>query len=147
MRTGGGWIILILTCIVTLTLPVGCRREEPAQVYVAFSGTVRAIDSETGELFVRGDARATGKPSDRSMPCVVTKDSEIYVNDRFASFGELQIGDAIEVVGFRDAERLVICFAEIKRAQPVPPDPLASGLLDPPASSPADRPREQSSPE
>ncbi len=119
-----------------LSLLTGCSKQEPRTEYQAFSGTVRAADIETGELFVRSDhPPQPGKPG-RDLPCVVTKDAEIYINDRFASIQEITVGDSVELIGYRDADRFVVSFATITRAEPPPTLPAIFQSATSPASQP-----------
>lgn len=122
--------LLVAGMLVWLT---GCTRQEQQQPYQVFSGRVKALDVETGELFVRPDEAPRPWRSDRNVPCVVTKDSEIYINDRFSDIDDIRVGDRLELVGYRDADRFVVTFAEISRAQRPPPEPN----LQPPATAPA----------
>lgn len=52
------------------------------------------------------------------MPCVATKDTEIYVNDRFSGIEEIRVGDVLESVGYWDRERFVLSLVNIRRSEP-----------------------------
>lgn len=129
----------------TAILP-GCSRQEPSPRYQALSGVVRAIDLETGELLIAIDLetaelfnRAEHPPAswhaDDNVPCVTTKDSELYVNDRFSELRDVQMSDALQAIIYRDRarerdgdedrdrHRFVISFVNITRNEPEPPPP------------------------
>jgi len=115
-----------------LILVGGCERRADEKAYQVFTGVVRALDVETGEVFVRPDELPDWWHGGRTIFCVVTKDSEAYLNDRFAAIEEIGVGDTIEVIGYRDGERFVVTQANVARAEPLPAEPR---LL--PASRPA----------
>jgi hypothetical protein len=119
-----------------LCLSLGCSKQEPRSEYQIFSGTVKAADVETGELFVRFERSPQSGQTGRDIPCVATKDSEIYINDRFASVQDIVLGDAVELVGYRDADRFVVSFATIVRPEPPPPLPAIFRPATQPASQP-----------
>ncbi|MBP9025441.1 MAG: hypothetical protein KBH81_04745 [Phycisphaerae bacterium] len=110
------WLALLAGCS-TLSL-AGCSRHEPSPPYQALSGVVRAIDCETGELLIRAE-----RPPDRNLVCVVTKDSELYVNDRFSDLREVRIDDALDAIAYRDRDRFVLSLVNIRRSEPAPPAP------------------------
>jgi len=110
------WLALLAGCS-TLSL-AGCSRHEPSPPYQALSGVVRAIDCETGELLIRAE-----RPADRNLVCVVTKDSELYVNDRFSDLREVRIDDALDAIAYRDRDRFVLSLVNIRRREPAPPAP------------------------
>ncbi|MFH1745992.1 MAG: hypothetical protein ABIG44_02995 [Planctomycetota bacterium] len=125
-----GWRI-IAAAIVLLGL-AGCSRQGQYQQYEVFIGTVKALDIETGELFVRAVRAPLHWHVDRDIPCVATKDSELYINDRFCEIDKIMVGDSVELVGVRDAGRFVVSFANVTRGQPEAPLPA----LSPPPSEP-----------
>jgi hypothetical protein len=124
--------------MVALSLSAGCSRKSPQSEYQAFGGTVRAIDVASGELFVRADERVRGWRPNRDVPCVVTKDTEVYLNDRFVQLADVWVGDQVELVGYRDADHLVLSLLTVTRSQPKPPPPA----LPPQATQPASAPEE-----
>jgi len=89
------------------------------------AGRVRESRPETGELTVEVRGPAPGRPAVEI--CNLTKDSEIYINDRFSSIDQIQVGDAVELLGYRDPnprlERFVVSFAYVDHPQPPPPAP------------------------
>ncbi|MFN0136291.1 MAG: hypothetical protein ACKVS9_09265 [Phycisphaerae bacterium] len=94
---------------------VGCDRPAPAHRYLVLAGVVTACAYETGELAVTVSRRTAGGPSEEAIDCVVTKDSEIYVNGRFAQFSEIALRDAVTLIGYNDANprssRFVVSYA------------------------------------
>ncbi len=115
---------ILLLGLLLLAAP-SCRRNEHQAPYQAFSGTIKALDLETGELFIRADAAPEPWRSDRNVPCVATKDTEIYVDDRFSGLHELAVGDGIELVGYREGDRIVVSLANVRRGGLPPPLPPA----------------------
>jgi hypothetical protein len=100
------------------------------------NGKVVASHADTGELSVRVSRRMPTGPSEETIYCLVTRDSEVYVNDKFSSIEEIQLGDTVELVGWWDRsqqlERFVVSFADFDH--PLPP---ASQPALVPASAPA----------
>jgi len=113
----------------------GCSEHESPSDYLAFSGTIRGLDAETGELFVRADERVRGWRTDRDIPCVVTKDSEIYVNDRFSQFADIRITDRFTLAGYRDKDHLAVTMLRVDRPEAPPPEPVLT-----PATAPQEEP-------
>lgn len=122
-----------------LTLLAGCSKQDQQSSYEVFVGTVKALDVETGEMFVRAGQPRPGQQTVRNVPCVVTKDSEIYINDAFSGIERLLVGDTIELVGCRDEDRFVISFANVVRSRPEPPLPAFA----PPATQPTEKTPEE----
>ena len=89
--------------------------------------------AETGELFIRPERAPHPWRFDRNIPCVVTKDSEIYMNDCFSGLGEIEVGDLIESIGYRDHDRFILSLVSVTRNQSEPPLPE----LSPPTTEPA----------
>ena len=127
--------VLILA---VLFLPlIGCERPDTHRPYQVFTGSVKALDVETGELFVRPEQAPVPWRPGRNVPCVATKDSEIYINDRFCRIDEIKVGDTIELVGYRGKEdRFVVSLANIIRSQAEPELPT----LTQPTSKPTTKP-------
>lgn len=125
--------LLLAIAVGLLPQLVACSRQDPPSPYQVFSGTVKALDTETGELFIRPKRAPHPWRFDRNVPCVVTKDSEIYMNDRFSRLDEIVVGDLIESVGYRDHDRFVLSLVSVTRIQPEPPLPE----LSPPTTAPA----------
>ena len=124
---------LLLALMMGLPQLVACSRQDPPSPYQVFSGTVKALDIETGELFIRPERAPHPWRFDRNIPCVVTKDSEIYMNDCFSGLGEIEVGDLIESIGYRDHDRFILSLVSVTRNQSEPPLPE----LSPPTTEPA----------
>jgi hypothetical protein len=128
-----------IACSVTVALLLtGCEPSSAPGTYRSRTGTVEGVRLETGQLLVRFDGAA-----DRRVPCLITNDTEIYINDRFSRIENIQIGDEVELLGYADpnnprGERFVLSFARIERTETDPP-PID---LTPPASQPTTQPQE-----
>ncbi|MCH8805029.1 MAG: hypothetical protein IH986_02950 [Planctomycetes bacterium] len=124
--------ILLAFIIGTLAPQTGCTKQPRSSQYDTLTGIVETRDAETGELSVQEFPRLAGRS--RTVLCVINKDAEVYVNDRFSTIDRIQIGDTIELIGHRDAdpqlERFIVSFASITRILPPPPPP---DLTPPPA--------------
>jgi hypothetical protein len=131
--------LLGLVSAVALFQTAGCSRQQPQSDYNAFYGTVRARDLDAGEVFVRTSHAPAGWRTNRDIPCVVTKDSEIYINDRFSQFQDIRDGDTAKLVGYRDKDHFVVTFLTVARNEPAPPEP---NLVEP-ATQAASRPTEE----
>ena len=107
----------------------GCDERDAPQPYQVFTGAVRYLDQDTGELFVRPEQTPKGWQPGRNILCVVTNDSEIYINDCFRGIEDIRVGDAIELAGYRDRERFVVSLGNITRSQ--------AALRSPPETRPA----------
>lgn len=118
-----GTLVLVAGCCGVVL--AGCSRQEPSPAYQALSGVVRAIDLETGELFIRAEHPPAPWHADRNVACVATKDSELYVNDRFSDLRDVQVDDELEAIGYRDRDRFVfvLSLVNITRNEPEPPAP------------------------
>lgn len=81
-------------------LPAGCERAATPPRYEVFNGSVVSRQTDTGALTVARPAARSAEP--REVACIVTSDSEIYVNDRLSTIGEIRRGDAVEIFGYRD---------------------------------------------
>jgi hypothetical protein len=118
-----GKLVLLAGCWAAI-LP-GCSRQEPSPPYQVLSGVVRAIDVETGELLIRAEKTPAPWHPDRNVPCIVTKDSELYINDRFSELRNVRLYDTLEAIGYRDRDRFVfvLSLVNITRQEPEPPLP------------------------
>ena len=99
---------------------VGCDRPQASHGYTVLAGTVMNCNAETGELSLELRDQPARKWTGR-VPCVLTKDSEIYVNDRFSTLLEIQVGDSVEVIGYPEKNRLetfVVAFAYVEQPGP-----------------------------
>lgn len=105
----------------------GCEPRPQPNRYSVLAGKVVACHTDTGELSIRASRRTAEGPAEQTVYCLVTCDSEIYVNDKFSSIEEIQLGDAVELVGRRDPnpqlERFVVSFAYFDHPLPPPPRP------------------------
>ena len=117
----------------SLALP-GCDPPPVTHSYRVLSGAVIACHTETGELTVRlSDFSRRRRQNEDRVHCVITRDSEVYVNDRFATLSDIALGDQIEVIGYRDPqrriERFVVSYAYVKH--PLPPPRLPAEIAEP----------------
>lgn len=116
--------------VVLAALLGGCEQSTRPSHFTTLAGRVKTCNPETGELAI-STVRRTGQGE---MPeteyCLITKDSEIYINERFAAIGLIQVGDEVSVFGYREQTptlaRFVITAAYFERPLPPPPDPLAT---------------------
>ena len=101
-------------------LVAGCERPAAPKRYVVQQGSVMTSNRETGELGVAVVRRMARSETRETLACVVTKDSEIYINDRFAAFNEINIGDVVELIGYRDpnpgSDKFVVTYAYVEEA-------------------------------
>lgn len=129
---------VLALALASLTLVGGCRQATTPSDYTTLSGTVIGLSADTDcELTVK-TARQQGLAADaETVPCLLTKDTEIYINDRLSTFDAIVMGDAVELIGYRQSnprgERFILVFAYITRNEPPPPEPD----LTPPATQPA----------
>jgi len=118
------------------TLPLGalllslaaCKPPVPVNQYVMVVGTVAACLPETGEMTVRVlRAASGGRTKTKDVYCTVTSDSEVYINDAFSSIERIEIGNEVELIGYREhdarLERFVVRFANVIQPLPAPPLP------------------------
>lgn len=120
-----------------LALLSGCRPPSQPGGYVVQSGTIEALRTDSSELTLRTTAAAAGgRAKSDSVACLLTNDSEIYLNDRVVPIGELEAGDSVELIGYFESQnprspRFVVSQAFVHRDEPPPPDPI---VLDPNAA-------------
>lgn len=105
-------------------------------------GQVLSIQAETGEL----TARVIMPPTAESAPtlhCVITRDTEIYVNDRAGSIRDVSVGDRVELIGYRAPDprvaSFIVSFAFVDHPLVWPPPPE----LEPAAGTTANPPGDQ----
>ena len=115
---------------------VGCdERPRPPVRYSVLAGHVVGCYPDTGELTICGLRRTTSGPTEAATYCLVTRDTEIYINDRLSSIEEIQIGDPVELIGRPDPdpqlERFVIAFAYLDQPLPAPPTPELAAPIEP----------------
>lgn len=115
-----------------------CRRPSALSDYAALAGRISLVRADTLELTVQ-PAGAFRSEAAGSVMCLLTRDSELYINDRLADLGELQLGDQVELVGHYQKEppekRFVVATGHVARSEPPPPSLAAS--LPPPSTQPA----------
>lgn len=121
-----------------LVVAAGCERSAAPPEYRAVSGSVEACQPDTGELTVRQPPRELRTRGDEPLHCVITKDSEIYVNDRFTTIRDIETGDRVELIGYRDPspqqERFVVTYGYVLHPLEKPPLPeILAGLTTRPA--------------
>ena len=131
-----------LGLLLAIVCAAGCDEPRPRARYTVLSGKVVACHTDTGELSVRVSRRRAEGPSEETIYCLITRDAEIYVNDKVSSIDEIQLGDAVELVGRRDpdprVERFVVSFAYFDHPVPSPSPP---DLIPAPATQdPKDQP-------
>ena len=121
-----------------------CDEPRAPHKYVVLSGIVAACHPQTGELTVRLSESSSRRTKDDRLECVVTSDSEVYINDMFSSIERIQIGDQVELIGYRDVSRpiesFVVSFAYCDHSAPTPGVPPLLQPPDPPQSQPASAP-------
>jgi hypothetical protein len=106
----------------------GCRKPGGAAHYEIFGGTVETLRADTFDLTIRPGDRWADRVRSPAVSCLLTKNTEIYINDRFSRFDAIAIGDGVELIGyFEEAaageQRFVVSFAYITRNEPLPPAP------------------------
>lgn len=127
-------------CACALLVCLGaCRRPSTPSEHAALTGRVALVRADTLELTIQPANMFHGRPP-RSIMCLLTRDSELYINDRLADLRELQLGDELELVGYyenKDApeERFVVAAGHVVRSEPPPPSLAVD--LPAPASQPA----------
>src|SRR5262245_40683311 len=103
-----------------VVLIAGCERKNAPPAYEVREGVVVERHSDTGELAVRVVQQKRDKTEERTIFCIVTKDSEVYINDVLSRLDAVNVGDAIEIVGYPEPtprfERFVISFAHVTSA-------------------------------
>ena len=97
-------------------LTAGCGGSPGTPRYETLTGVVVTCKPEMGELLVR--VVLSGESAE--VPCQVTRDSELYINDGLAQIEEIRAGDAVELIGYRDDNasiaRFVVSAANVARA-------------------------------
>lgn len=123
---------IAIAAFTLLAAPAGCERYSAPSYFSVLRGAVRSVNQETGDLSVDAVRRTSRGESITTEYCLLTKDSEIYINDRFASIGQLLIGDQVELIGCRDAtagvDRFHVTYAHFNRPMPPAPSPLNAAV-------------------
>lgn len=107
----------------------GCDRPDAVPSFAVVSGVVLSHQRDTGELAIR--PASTGAGPSRIMVCVMTPETEIYVNERLSEPHDVLVGDSVELVVDRAARlgRHVVSQIQVDRAdEPVAPVSLESWL-------------------
>jgi hypothetical protein len=129
-------LALVACALAGLTaLHAGCERNAPPSPYEALSGVVTARDANTGEITLHVTGQQPGRhDTDRTIACIVTRDSEIYIDDQLRPVSAVQAGDAAEIIGRREPGRFAVSTVYIQRE--AGPAPQASWNLPSTASAP-----------
>jgi hypothetical protein len=118
--------------VVAAILPLsaaGCSGAAAAPHFESLTGRVAACHAETGELLVEADARPLpNSPAGASIVhCVLTRSSEVYIDDVLSPLTAIARHDRVELIGYRtsaiDAGALVVSLARIARERPAAPTP------------------------
>lgn len=123
----------IISCALGLSAVMllgGCQRPAPTHAYRVLTGTVILCNAETGELTVLVTPGTRRRLHKDRVHCVLTEDSEVYVNDRFSSLHEVRVGDKVEIIGYREPDRRLESFVvgTASFQQPLPP-PVVPEIL------------------
>lgn len=131
---------LALCGVAALCAGGDCRQTRNVSEYHVISGTVTALRADTFDFTVAADNRWSTDEAPEPVSCLLTNDAEIYVNDKFSDFQEIAIGDAVELIGYREqnprGERFVVSLANITRNEPPAPPPDLT--TQPAATQPAE---------
>lgn len=121
-----------------LLLTAGCTEERPANRYESINGEIRELSADTGEITLAAPPVGAFRAEASALRCLCTKDTEIYINDRFSNFDALRVGDTLRLVGYREASsesrRLVASYVRIERPRPPSESPVS--LTSRPATGP-----------
>ncbi|MCG3127864.1 MAG: hypothetical protein CHACPFDD_02736 [Phycisphaerae bacterium] len=117
-----------LTLAVLAVMPgvlCGCARQTGTQQFDGLSGVVVETRPEAGEMTIRvSTSRGSGE---RTFRCMVTQESEIYVDDVLSRLEDVIAGDAVRLLGRRDVSStspaIVVSYARIARDGPRPSPP------------------------
>lgn len=118
----------------------GCGRSESgAGRYQTVLGVVTGRWTDTGRMSVRvvrgrGDSR-----TEQEIECVVTADSEVYLNERFAGLSEVSVDDKVQVFGYfdrTDARQFWVTLAYVTRPMEPAPFPRLAAPVTQPSSGP-----------
>ncbi len=126
---------LIGLCAVVGIAAAGCERGRRGQKYESLSGVVTERHPATGEISITYQPPGGDEPA--VAACVMTRDSEIYINDRLSAIEDVRIGDTIAIVGYHEPgpqlEQFIISYGRIRRATR-PAQPPA--FIDPDSGEP-----------
>ncbi len=108
-----------------LLLPA-CDRARAPRTHRLVEGVVESVRPDAGQLIVRRTPIGRDK-GDPRLACLLTSDSEIYINDRFCRAEEIVAGDTVEVIGTPDtnprSDWFLVLSARITRTAEAPRDP------------------------
>ncbi len=126
-----------MVVIAMVSLGAGCQRSEPPAPRLAvLTGEVIWREAQSPELRIR---ISSDRAAERVLQCEFSKNSEIFINDRFARLDEALVGDEVEVRGRyidtritpHEEERFAVETMLIRRvAAPAPLPAPAAALLD-----------------
>ena len=138
-----GFVATILLVAGLLVAAPGCSKPPSPTHYTMVSGRVLACRVDTGELTVRGARPREGHNTERTIHCLVTQNSEIYINGKLGSIEDIRLGDVVEIIGRKDRTtkppRFVVAAAYLDH--PVPPPPKPTFVPPPPPTTrPATQP-------
>lgn len=89
------------------------------------NGRLTGINAETGELTVEVPPGPETSGRAQVLLCDVTRNSEIYVNDRLRTYQALAVGDAVEMIVMRESQRALdryaVAFVSVRHDLPAPP--------------------------
>lgn len=129
---------VVLVAAAVALVAAGCSRpRETGGSYLIFGGTVRERSPETGKLHVVVSEPRGSDWIGRTLECVVTSDSELYLNDRFTGLADVQERDSVQVIGYFDRneqDQFWVTQADVTRPMPPPPVPVLSVPATQPAS-------------
>lgn len=105
-----------------MLLFAGCERKSAAPPYQFLEGTVAERHSDTGELQIALAPPRRGAAEPLLAFCLVTKDSELYIDDVLGQLDDVQPGDRIDLVVYRDPnprmERFIVSYGYIRPLRP-----------------------------
>ncbi len=107
-RCALGWVFALPGLLLT-----ACSRHDAASHFKAIEGVV-VSRSAAGDLSIRLLDQDDDEPE--TQRCVLTNDSEIYVDGKFCPVEEIRTGDPIELLGYRDQDRFAVSLANIRRS-------------------------------
>ncbi|MBI5864525.1 MAG: hypothetical protein HZB38_08465 [Planctomycetes bacterium] len=135
--TSHGWRSLLrswsggLGFIAAAALPA-CSPPAAPNHFSVLTGVVKSCNRETGDLTVESVRRTRRAEATVAEYCVITKDTEIFINEQCAGLDRIQIGDEVELIGYREAtppnDRFVVVSARCNH-----PEPPASAPFSAPA--------------
>lgn len=118
----------------------GCGRSESgAGRYQTVLGVVAGRWTDTGRMSVRVVRGRGESRTEQEIECVVTADSELYLNERFAGLSEVSVDDKVQVFGYfdrTDARQFWVTLAYVTRQKEPAPFPRLAAPVTQPTSGP-----------